>query len=294
MLKRQPRVSRILLNLDTPERRMTPSRTRHRSRSLSLVALLVAANVLACAATAQAQGLGGPRIAEFDPSPDHWAALDNNEPTVSRYEFSLYLLGVSEPVQTVDMGKPWPDADGRIRYDLSQVATWSLSPGVYQARVSAIGPHGTAPSEPSDPFTLEANLSACIFSLSATTLSAPASGGGYAVDVLTGDGCGWAVTTEVPWVRLRTGGGSGSGKAAFDVRANTSPSSRTATIEMGGRASRSGRMVRSCPCSRGRRPPRLRRAHHSARFSSTPLRMCQAPSSTGPKLAPCSPPGPIR
>jgi hypothetical protein len=153
-----------------------------------------------------------------------------------RYELGVYLLGASAPLTTVDMGKPSPDPDGKIRYDFaSAVAGWPLPGGTYEARVSAVGPGGAALSDPSNPFTF-ATAPTCTISLSATTGSVPASGGDYAVDVSTGTGCEWAATTALSWVTLGTAGGSGNGTVSFAVQANSSSSSRTGTITIGGQA----------------------------------------------------------
>ena len=192
-----------------------------------------------------------PRVAEFDPSPDHREVLDGGHPAVLRYELEVYLLGASAPFTTVDMGKPAPDPDGKVRYNFaSEVAGWPLPGGTYEARVSAVGPWGAARSDPSNPFTF-ATGPTCTISLSATTGPVPASGGTYAVDVSTDAGCEWAATTALPWVTLWTAGGSGSGTAPFAVQANSSSSSRTGTIEIGGQTLTVRQDGATLPCSYG-------------------------------------------
>ena len=172
---------------------------------------------MAFAAAASAQVVSDPRIAEFDPSPDHWATLDGGQPAVVRYELGMYMVGASAPFTTVDMGKPSPDADGKIRYDFSSGVTgWPLPGGNYEARVSAVGPEGAALSDPSNPFTFTSG-SSCTVTLGATTSRVPASGGAYTVDVSTGTGCAWTVTSSLSWVTLWSAGGSGSGTAPFEV-----------------------------------------------------------------------------
>ena len=136
---------------------MTHVRNEDRRASSSLAASLGVALLLAVAATAPAQVVSDPRIAEFDPSPDHWQTLDSGEPAVVRYELGVYMVGASAPFATVDMGKPTPDADGKIRYDFaSGVAGWPLTGSYYEARVSAVGPEGAALSDPSNPFVFGA------------------------------------------------------------------------------------------------------------------------------------------
>ena len=228
---------------------MMSSSTRLRSAWLGFTVLLVTTFALACAATSQAQVLNDPRVAEFDPSPDHWVTLSSGASAVLRYELAVYPLGVSAQVGTVDMGKPSPDADGKIRFDFSShVAAWSLPGGEYEARVSAIGPEGAALSDPSNPFTFSSS-SPCRFSLSATTVSASASGGNYGVDVSTGTGCDWAVANALPWVNAWTGGGSGSGTVPVEVQANPTSSSRTGTIDIAGQTLTVSQAAGTSTCS---------------------------------------------
>jgi len=76
----------------------------------------------------------------------------------------------------------------------------------------------------------------CGYSLSPRTVSASASGGEYGVNVVTYPGCRWAAKTTLPWVKLSTDAGEGRGAVFFEIQANTSPSSRTGTIEVAGQA----------------------------------------------------------
>jgi hypothetical protein len=214
---------------------MTTYCSGHRCTLPGLLALAGIAFTLMFAATAAAQVVSDPRIAEFDPSPDHWQSLESGEPAVVRYELGMYMLGAASPFATVDMGKPSPGADGKIRYDFaSGVAGWPLTGGYYEARVSAVGPEGAALSDPSNPFTF-GTASSCAISLGATTIPAPASGGSYGVQVSTGTACAWTAATSLSWVTVWTSGGSGSGTVPFAVQSNPTTSSRSGTITIGGR-----------------------------------------------------------
>jgi hypothetical protein len=207
-----------------------PARIRRHGASLGLTALLVTVLALAFAAPVRAQVVTDPRIAEFDPSPDHWAVLDNGQAAVARYELAMYSVGAATPFATVDMGKPNPEADGKIRYDFSAAATnWPLPGGNYEARVNAVGPEGAALSEPSNPFTFT-TPGGCTVTLSNTTVQAPAAGGSYSITVSTDTTCGWTATTALPWVSLWVSSGAGNGTVPFQVQANTSTSSRSGTI----------------------------------------------------------------
>jgi hypothetical protein len=230
------------------------SRTQRHSVWHGLAVLLVATFVLAPAAALQAQVLSDPRIAEFDPSPDHSRVLDSGQPAVLRYDLGIYLVGAAAPFTTVDMGKPSPDADGRIRYDFaSKVTGWPLPGGNYEARVSAVGPDGVALSDASNPFTFTTGAS-CTVSLSATTANVPSSGGSYAASVSAGAGCQWTATTPLAWVTLWTAGGSGSGTVPFEVAANSSSSIRTGAITIGGQKLTLSQAGAAPSCSYGLSP----------------------------------------
>jgi hypothetical protein len=212
---------------------MMPTRTRRRSAWLGLAVLLGTTFLLASAATLHAQVLSDPRTAEFDPSPDHWALLGSGQPAVLKYELDVYLVGASTPLGTVDMGKPSPDADGKIRYDFSaQIASLVLPGSNYEARVSAVGPEGEALSEPSNPFTFTSFHSCAVF-LNPETVNAAAGGGRYATIVTTGADCAWSAVAGAPWLRGLTGGGPGNGRVEFDADANMSTSGRSGFITIG-------------------------------------------------------------
>ena len=209
--------------------------TRRRSAVLGFTALLVTAFALAFAAPVRGQVVSDPRIAEFDPSPDHWTTLETGQQAVVRYELNMYSVGASTPFATVNMGRPDPQADGKIRYDFSTAAaSWSFPGGEYEARVSAVGPEGAALSDPSNPFTFSTS-SSCSVSLNTTTVRAVASGGSYSAQVSTGSTCSWTASTSMAWLTLWANSGTGSGSVPFQVQPNTSQFGRTGSIMIGGR-----------------------------------------------------------
>ena len=216
-----------------PRAAMTQIRITRPARSIRTLVGAAVILSLALAAGAFAQVVNDPRIAEFDPSPDHWQTLDSGQSAVARYEFGVYLVGAAAPFMTVDLGKPYPDADGRIRYDFaSSVSGWPLPGGTYEARVSAVGPDGSAWSSPSNPFTFGAEP--CTFALDTTTMSIPAAGGSYSVTVAAGDGCVWTASTTLAWVSLWAVQGSGSGTVPFGVEAQSATSARSGAVSIAG------------------------------------------------------------
>jgi hypothetical protein len=104
-----------------------------------------------------------PLIAEFDPSADHSAVFaPGGEPVVERYELELYQAGAETPFDTWNLGKPTPEADGRIRVDLpSSLPAWppaAVSYGTtYEGRLVAVGPRGVGRSGPTNPFVFSAD-----------------------------------------------------------------------------------------------------------------------------------------
>jgi hypothetical protein len=215
---------------------MTKTGARHRRTLFSLAVLLGLISHLLSAASIQAQVLSDPRIAEFDPSPDHWAVLGSGQPAVLRYDLDIYVVGSATSFATLSMGRPDPEADGKIRYDFSSaLASISFPGGNYEARVSAVGPEGEALSEPSNPFTFGSS-SGCTYALNTTTVRAVAAGGDYSAVISTGQTCGWTASTSLSWVTLYATSGTGSVTVPFQVQQNTSTFGRTGVVTIGGQS----------------------------------------------------------
>ena len=179
-----------------------------------------------------AQTVVNPRAIEFDPSPEHFV-VDESGARVQEYRLSLYLLGQSAAADIVSLGKPTPDADGKIRFDLASVLRFALPPGVpYEARVAAIGPGGESESAPSNDFVFQ---TACSPTIAGSGQSFDASGGNGSVSVNADASCGWGATSAAPWLTI-TGGASGvgSGVVTFTAAPNTTANSRTGTLTIAG------------------------------------------------------------
>ena len=72
----------------------------------------------------------------------------------------------------------------------------------------------------------------CTFTLAPAAQTLGAAGGAGTVTVATA--CQWVAQTNVPWITITAGGGSGNGTVAFTVAANTGPT-RNGAISVGGR-----------------------------------------------------------
>jgi Putative binding domain, N-terminal/Viral BACON domain len=187
---------------------------------------------LAAAPPAHAQIISNPRIAEFEPSPDHSVTLSDGQPAVSNYTLEIYYAGASAPFQTIPMGKPTP-AGGLIHYDFSgQLTGWALPGPTYESRVAANGPGGTSRSAVSNQFLFLPPP--CSYDVTPLTVTLAATAGSSSVAVTTTSGCTWLVTSNAAWLTPGATGGSGSGPVSFSVSANTSTSPRTAQLTVAG------------------------------------------------------------
>jgi hypothetical protein len=172
-----------------------------------------------------------PKSIEFIPSDSEQAKAADGTSVVSGYEIEIAVAGSTQVLQRTSVGKPAHDADGMIRVGLAQVLTKTPAAGTsYTARVITVGPQGSTASTPSNTFT----FSACQYSLSATSASYPAAGGSGSVTVSTSASwCAWNATSTASWLQA-SGSGTGNGAANITAAANTTGSSRTASISFGG------------------------------------------------------------
>ena len=76
----------------------------------------------------------------------------------------------------------------------------------------------------------------CTYSLSSSSGSVAANGGGGTIGVTAGSGCGWTAASNAAWVTVTPTSGSASGSVGFSAQANTQASSRTATLTIAGRS----------------------------------------------------------
>jgi hypothetical protein len=174
-------------------------------------------------------------IVQFSPSPDHYRLLSNGTPAVESYNLFFYQVGSLTPLGTVNLGKPSPDATGLIRVDISSIilSSWSggsISSGLgYEVSVAAVGSGSTVWSNrnyPSNSFTL------CSYTISPTTVSVAASGGGGNFTVTTGSSCKWTASSPVSWITT-TSNSTGNGNVSYTVSQNSSSVLRTGVVTVG-------------------------------------------------------------
>jgi hypothetical protein len=205
-----------------------------RPRLSTVAAALMTACVLGPAA-AGAQVLN-PRIVEFVPSPDHAAMLDTYTPAVTNYVLEVYQTGAAVPFYSLDIGKPDPGPDGRVRYDFSwQVESWPLPGGYYQARIAAQGPYGSSRSAPSNDFVLVlSNGVVCFYALSTTSVDVASWGETRSLSVTAPPGCAWTVTSDSAWLTSTPASGAGSATISFGATPNPGPTIRTGGLTIAG------------------------------------------------------------
>jgi hypothetical protein len=76
----------------------------------------------------------------------------------------------------------------------------------------------------------------CNFTLTPTTQNVVAAGGAQSAGIATTSGCGWtAASHNTGWIAITAGSsGTGNGTVAYNVSSNSSTSSRTGTLSIGG------------------------------------------------------------
>jgi uncharacterized protein (UPF0548 family) len=192
---------------------------------------LLASLVLGCAAPALAQTVD-PRIAEFDPSPDH-SASENGVAIVSGYQLEIYQVGGTVPVRVLTLGKPSPDTDGVIRVVFDVLLNPPLAAGVtYEARAVAVGPGGVGRSTPSNTFLFQTGT--CSYTVTPTTRPVPVGGGNSTFSVATTAGCTWTAVSQAGWITVTSGAnGTGNGTVGFTAAPNTG-AARSSTILIAG------------------------------------------------------------
>jgi hypothetical protein len=178
---------------------------------------------------AAAQSVTDPQTVEFDPSPDHWATAADGSPIVAQYNLEVYEIGSSLPYQVVSIGKPLPDADGKIRVGLASLMPPPPPLVNYEARVAAVGPTGSAESDWSNAFSF---TGPCTFAVAWGGQSFGSAGGSGTVGVTTGAGCSWSAASEADWATLASSGSVGSGNVAFTVAPNASALNRITYLDV--------------------------------------------------------------
>ncbi len=129
---------------DEPDRRMI--------QTMKLAFVLSVLLVLsACALTAQGPTIN-PTGIEFTASANHADVTIDGKAIVTNYEFDAVAMNSLGAIAlTINLGKPTPDATGKIVLPVTQLMT--LTPNaVYTATVKAVGPGGQGVSAPSNPF----------------------------------------------------------------------------------------------------------------------------------------------
>lgn len=206
---------------------------------------IVLTALLASASTAWTQTVTDARRIEFSPSAEHNAVDGNGVAILDRYSLQVFVAGGATPLQTVDLGKPAPAADGMIRLDFVSLLPTPLATGVlYETLVESIGPGGRAASLRSNTFSFTAP---CTWTISPTSQSFTPTGGTGSSTVTAIAGCTWTAVSNNTWISVSAGAsGSGNGSVSFTVAANTGTSTRVGTLTIAGSTYT---VTQAAPCS---------------------------------------------
>ncbi|MGE5362250.1 MAG: Ig-like domain-containing protein, partial [Bacteroidales bacterium] len=132
-------------------------RVRASCRSARFLLIVGAFAAFLAPARLDAQIVMNPSVVSFIPSDDHNATTASGQPSVTQYEFEVFVAGAAQPIAVVSLGKPSPAADGNIYANFIGLLLSPLRTGVpLEARVAAVGPEGRGESTPSNLFEFDA------------------------------------------------------------------------------------------------------------------------------------------
>ena len=77
-----------------------------------------------------------------------------------------------------------------------------------------------------------ARVPGCTYTLSLTSQTIPAAGGGFSFTATSGDACSWSASTSTPWITLGTTTGNSPGTISWTAAANTAITPRTGSIRV--------------------------------------------------------------
>ena len=252
-----------------------------RTVELALLALFVLSTT-----PVLAQVIVNPRTVEYDPSADHNAVTPDGQPLVLRYDLDIYPTGAAQALYVVNLGKPTPDPDGKIRVDFAaRLPLWPLPNGTYEARVSAVGTTGQGLSDPSNQFAFQS----CSFSVSPLTRSVGAAGGPTTVTVTADAGCGWAATSNAAWISVSPASGSGTAIVTLALQANPGSNLRTGTVTIAGQTVTVSQDAYACPYSLGSNAQAFSAAGGAGTVSVTTIAGCAWSATSGAAWVTLSP-----
>ena len=220
----------------------TTSSVRVRAPRIALILALIAGSLASVPSPLTAQTVS-PQIVEFDPSSDHNASV-NGVAVVSEYELRFFAVGSTQQLHVIELGKPNPESDGKIRFNFAALlGVWPVAGVVYEARVAAVGPGGSSQSTISNQFVFPGTTPpppppppncSNSYSLSPTSRSVGTTTTTGSVAVTAGSGCAWTATSSGGWLTI-TGNpsGNGNGTVNYSVAANSGSTTRSATLTVG-------------------------------------------------------------
>ena len=213
----------------------TVSSVRVRAPRIALSLALIAGSLASFPSPLTAQTVS-PQIVEFAPSPDHNASV-NGVAVVTEYELRFFAVGGTQPLHVIELGKPNPESDGRIRFNFAALlGAWPVAGVVYEARVAAVGPGGSSQSTISNQFVFPGTTPPnCSYSLSTQSRSGNSGSTTGTVGVSAGSGCAWNASSDSAWLTITSGSsGSGAGSVGYSVAANSTTSQRAGRLTIAG------------------------------------------------------------
>ena len=156
--------------------------------------------------------------------------------TYTATQFTQYSLAL------VSNGNGTPNATATGYMNAGSVVSLAATPN---AGYTFVGWSGSGSGSYSGPLTnasvtmngmiIEAALfNQCTYGIGTGAQSFTAAGGTGSVPVTVLPGCAWQAVSNVPWITISSGSGSGNGTVAYSVGANTTGSPQTGSFTVGG------------------------------------------------------------
>lgn len=139
---------------------------------------------------------------------------------------ALSVVATGIPTPTFQWIKDGAPVAGATSSTLTMPNAQPINGGMFTVTVSNAS--GTLTAGP-------ASVTVCSFAASASTIAVDGAGGSGTIALTTTPGCAWTATSDAAWLTVPSGGsGSGSAVLTWSAAASQLPTSRSATLAIGG------------------------------------------------------------
>jgi len=162
--------------------------------------------------------------------------IPSADPTFTTDKSPLYIGGsASDNVGVTQV--TWSNSRGGSGTASFVSPNWTVKEVVLQSgtNVITVTAWDAAGNTGSDSITVTYNPPGCSYTINPTSRTHGSAAGSGSVSVATGSGCAWTVLNNAGWITVTSGSsGSGNGAVSYSITANSSTSSRSGVLTIGG------------------------------------------------------------